>query len=38
MVGLDNIDYNVAFMGYAAEDRPALAYSYMPISVGPDQL
>ena len=38
LVGLDNVDYNVAFMGYRSEDRPALAYSYLPISVGPEHM
>ena len=38
MVGLDNIDYSVAFLGYSSEDRPALAHAYQPISVGPDHM
>ena len=38
MIGLDNIDYNVAYMGYGEQDRPALAYSYLSISVGPQHM
>jgi hypothetical protein len=38
MVGLDNIDYSVAYMGYSAEDRPALANAYQPISVGSEHM
>jgi hypothetical protein len=34
MVGLENSDNLVAYLGYGTEDKPALAQSYLPISVG----
>jgi cation transport ATPase len=38
MIGMTNIDKNVAFIGEGNKDRPALAHSYLPISVGPNTM
>lgn len=38
MVGLQNTDNVVAYLGYGPEDKPALAQSYLSITVGTEPL